>query len=414
MPRKLGTQRPLLNAKGAFANADRAAIREQMERILESPLFKQSKRYPLVLRYLVDRALDGSHQASLKERTIGVEVLGHDPDYDTNSNPTVRVVAGEIRKRLIAYYQEPGHESEIRIELPHGAYTPEFTAPYQVEAPSAVRRRRQRNLLWAVGATLSAALLCIGWRSFMPPRTALDQFWDPVLRGSPSVLLCVGERHPWGSSPALEDRLAQQTVSPPNPSSTDGSANDMRRFITTQSAISIRDVIALTGVTDYLQSKGIRHSIRVASSTSLQDLRQGPAILIGSYNNYWTTRLGGDLRFRFRTGVDELGWIEDAENPSKREWVMKTSTPYTDITADFGLITRVADASTGRMVVSVAGLTGIGTAAAGEFLVNPAGWDSVAKQAPKGWDQKNLQVVIMVRLINGNYGPPSVLAAHFW
>jgi hypothetical protein len=78
---------------------DGAAIREQLERILADPLFKHSKRYPNLLRYIVERTLDGA-TADLKERTLGVVVFGREPTYDTSADPIVRLTAGEIRKRI--------------------------------------------------------------------------------------------------------------------------------------------------------------------------------------------------------------------------------------------------------------------------------------------------------------------------
>ena len=92
----------------------RTLIQPQLERILANPLFKNSKRYPNLLRYVVERTLDG-HPGELKERTLGIEVFGREPDYDTNLDPVVRTTAAEIRKRLAQYYQEPNHETEPRM-----------------------------------------------------------------------------------------------------------------------------------------------------------------------------------------------------------------------------------------------------------------------------------------------------------
>src|SRR5262249_18342558 len=107
---------------------EREAIREQLQRILAHPLFSHSKRYPLLLRWVVEKALDG-RGGQLKEGTLGGEVFGRDPDYDTNTDPVVRITAGEIRKRIAQYYHEPGRESELRIDLPCGTYVPEFHRP---------------------------------------------------------------------------------------------------------------------------------------------------------------------------------------------------------------------------------------------------------------------------------------------
>jgi len=72
------------------------------------------------------------------------------------------------------------------------------------------------------------------------------------------------------------------------------------------------------------------------------------------------------------------------------------------------------DPTTERMVVVAAGIVQYGTIAAGEFLTNPVYLDELAKRAPRGWKKKNLQAVIGTNVINGNSGPPRILATYFW
>src|ERR1017187_6871188 len=100
-------------------------VKTQLARLLASPLFNHSKHYPSLLRYVVHEALEGRGR-HLKERALGVEVFGRDPDYDSNADPVVRTSACEVRKRIAQYYHEPGHEAEIRIDLPSGSYIAEF------------------------------------------------------------------------------------------------------------------------------------------------------------------------------------------------------------------------------------------------------------------------------------------------
>src|SRR5580698_2147544 len=111
--------------RAPFNLEERTAIRKQLERMLANPLFKKSKRYPNLLRYVVEHTLEGD-TSELKERRLGVQVFGRAPDYDANADPVVRATAGEIRKRIAQYYHEQGHEAEIRIELSPGSYVPEF------------------------------------------------------------------------------------------------------------------------------------------------------------------------------------------------------------------------------------------------------------------------------------------------
>src|SRR5664279_5937587 len=83
--------------------ADRLAVQAQLDRMVADPLFKNSRRFPVFLRYVVEHTLDGCPEA-LKERTLGIEVFGRPPNYDTNADPVVRATAGEIRKRIAQYY----------------------------------------------------------------------------------------------------------------------------------------------------------------------------------------------------------------------------------------------------------------------------------------------------------------------
>src|SRR5450759_964706 len=100
-------------------------VRTLLEHVLGSHLFRGSRRCQILLRHITERTLAGD-TSSLKERTLGIEVFGRAPDYDTSQDPIVRAGAAEIRKKLAQYYQEPGHESEVRIELLSGSYIAEF------------------------------------------------------------------------------------------------------------------------------------------------------------------------------------------------------------------------------------------------------------------------------------------------
>jgi len=89
------------------STCDHAAARAQLERIIGSDAFRNSKRYPALLRHLVERSLEG-RGAELKERVLGHEVFGRPAGYDTNADPVVRTSAGESRRRIAQYYHEAG------------------------------------------------------------------------------------------------------------------------------------------------------------------------------------------------------------------------------------------------------------------------------------------------------------------
>jgi hypothetical protein len=57
----------------------------------------------VLLAYTVEQTLLGN-ASELKERTIGVEAFGREPDYDVDLDPIVRTTAVEVQKQLAQYY----------------------------------------------------------------------------------------------------------------------------------------------------------------------------------------------------------------------------------------------------------------------------------------------------------------------
>ena len=122
------------------ATPSRDAVRCQLQQVLSSPEFRASKRCQDFLSYVVEAAIDGRAD-SLKERTIGVDVFSRSSSYDPSEDATVRVKAGDVRKRLGLYYATEGASDRIRIDLPAGTYVPQFRV---VEPAAAADRRRKQ------------------------------------------------------------------------------------------------------------------------------------------------------------------------------------------------------------------------------------------------------------------------------
>ena len=72
----------LTGSWGPSNEAERVAVREQLEKLLLDSHFSSSKRYPSFLRFVLEHTLAGESEL-LKERTLGIEIFGRPPDYDT-------------------------------------------------------------------------------------------------------------------------------------------------------------------------------------------------------------------------------------------------------------------------------------------------------------------------------------------
>ena len=82
-------------AQDLMTKAEQHKVREQLNRLLETHHFKNSRRYPALLRFIVEETLDGRGEY-LKERLLGVRVFDRPADYDTAADPIVRVtIAGD-------------------------------------------------------------------------------------------------------------------------------------------------------------------------------------------------------------------------------------------------------------------------------------------------------------------------------
>ena len=185
-------------------------IREALGRVLESQDFRASRRCQEFLRFVVDTTLSGNGQ-TLKERTIGVEVFGRAASYDPGNDSTVRVKAGEVRKRLQTYYSGTGAADPIRIHLPAGGYLPEFhRTPHApgLTAPPVLGHGALR-WPWLLLAACAVSALSIGLYILVgkiSPQAdpVLLQFWGPALNSTNPVLLCVSYTPVYGLDPALE------------------------------------------------------------------------------------------------------------------------------------------------------------------------------------------------------------------
>ncbi len=388
----------------------REAVREHLERILSSSVFRNSRRYASVLRYLVERALEGTAE-SLKERTIGIEVFGRSPDYDTTTDHAVRSAVAEIRKRLAQYYLDEGAEAALRIEVQPGSYAPQFRqlvggdlreeAPVSVVAPERSRPWQSARIVYAALATaVAVATVAFVARSSDP----LTRFWRPMLASQDRILICIGTV------------AGGHTTPPPGQESTrDEQTITLKEFHTLErQTVHIADAVTLSRFAGLLEARGKSYQVASQSEANFTDLQNGPTILIGLLNNEWTKRLVGQLRFSVeKTGPGKI-LIRDRDHPSQTDWSLDYYRPYLDITKDYALVMRVLDPKTNQMVVTAAGISVFGTLAAADFLTDPNELQKLTTAAPKGWERMNVEVVLSTDVIRGKSGRPHIIASHFW
>ena len=166
---------------------DRDLVLTELRAILANSHFCNSKRYPALLKYIVENTLAGNSER-LKEKTLLVEVFGRRANDDTKTDTVVRYTAGEVRKRLLLYYSSHPTNAGVRISLPAGSYIPEFlrgqeeTEPGEEDAEAAAVAGTDAILYGKDSATASTkgtSHLTNGGeaRPIRPPRGMLSKIW---------------------------------------------------------------------------------------------------------------------------------------------------------------------------------------------------------------------------------------------
>jgi hypothetical protein len=426
------------SSSAEFSEEEKTAIHAQMERLLSNSFFSHSRRFPSFLRYVIGATISGQ-QDVLKERTLGVEIFGKSADYDTSSDPIVRVTAAEIRKRIAQYYQLPGHEDEIRISLPPGSYIPQFhwpqkqkdevtltvnVVPVVTEQPGehalvSLRDRsadqpgepapdylknhsaqRWRNAFFALCGVLIVAMAAgvAFWNSAQ--RTAFDFFWGPVMNTSDPVLFCIADQSQYA---AISLRAAadpsHQTVLQDN-----------------LTAVVIDDITPVVRLAGALQANGKKYTLRGENATTLRDLRAGPTVFIGAFDNAWTLRQTNSLYYHFANNADMTQFhIVQGRSQAETRWTVERSQQMaTNNYSDYAIVARFTDAVTGRISVIAAGIGRGGTIAAGEFLTNPADLAQLERAAKAAGNKKNMEFVLSTQIIDGEPGTPVMEASYFW
>lgn len=135
-------------------------IRAQLAAILRSEQFASARKLSAFLEFAVSSALAG---ADVKEALIGVEVYGREATYNPKTDSIVRAEATRLRAKLREYYEGPGRDDPVLIDLPKGSYVPAFQlrlpAPPPPEPAAETRTPRRIPRVWLalpVGLVLAA------------------------------------------------------------------------------------------------------------------------------------------------------------------------------------------------------------------------------------------------------------------
>jgi hypothetical protein len=389
---------------------EKRIVLAQLEKLLLSPHFRSSKRYPGLLRFVVQQALEGNEE-SLKERTLGIEVFHRAVDYDTSLDPVVRMTAVEVRKRIASYYQQPEQKNELRIELHPGSYVPIFyraretpASPPDLEpgfsadvslSPATFTARTLFSRFWLYATAIFTILgVAVGAGTYFYMKSNItDKFWFPIIKAPGAATLCVGE----------PDAATKKEPTP----------TTIKEELAGTGHLVLDDVITLVRASTALDNRHKHFRIMTAAQANLSQLREGPVVAVGALDNAWTMQLTAPLRFGFMED-NELACVVDHKQKERGNWCVQWDQAQSTLSRDFAIIARYHDSTLDQPVIIAGGLSVQGTVAVGEMLSDPNKLRTLFQNSHKDWRTVNFEAVVQTQVIDGHSGSPRVLAIEYW
>lgn len=415
-------------------------VRETLSALVDSALFRRSKRYPAFLEFVVLNTLAGNAHL-LKERVVADEVFGRSGDYDPSNDPVVRYTAGEVRKRMALYFGN-NPEAPVRIDLPLGGYTAEFhfrpspadeppnNHPAEVleaqdglalavdpAAPSVPSRIRVRWLIASLLVLFAFAFAIVAGSRYTGERAKRD-FWWPVLHDDSPAVIVVGE----GAYPSLEPGPTEKNPQPDHAAPSRDSPTPERALID-EGRIVLGNAIAVSQVCNTFRNYGRDCKVKPAYATVFPDIHNNSVLLIGAFDNALTTRFLSSLRYQFRAEplpsqnvlVSRM-IVDQSQHSSDSPWQTGRDRPSGEAGVDYAILARFHSDINDGMAVVIAGLGPQATHSAAEYVCSTKidAMREIAARAPKSWKGVNFEAVLQIDLTLGSPGHVRVVAANYW
>ena len=399
--------------------SERDHFSKQIDGLVSSNALRHAESLCKLLRYLAKHALE-QPGVSLKEYQIATEVFGRRPDFDPQTDSTIRVQAGRLRAKLSEYYATEGAEDTILVDLPKGTYVLEFHRRTLAETkalPGSNGRARaiteagktspnRMTAVVALGVLFVAALGLIG--SLLTSRKAAEadlkteaetapaefrEFWKPFL---------TGPEEPWlvFSNAAFVGR-PETGMRYYNP------AQDSARPIWDHYS-GVGEVLAVHELDQVFAL--LHHRIRVkrGSLFSLDDVRNNDLIFLGSPSeNLTLTEIPGTRQFVFQRLIDgprkgDLAIIN--VRPQADEARVFLASPSTSpLIEDYAVIALMPGLDPARSVMMFAGTTTFGTQAAVEYVCRQSSLKELLSRlsVSKPGDLKPFEALLRVKVTRG-------------
>jgi hypothetical protein len=428
--------------EGDWVFSESLAVEEKRElvaRVAESLAFQKSPRLRAFLLYVADCTLENRPEDA-REQQIAQHVFHRKPGYNPGQDNIVRVEARSLRKRLEAYFEAEGKDEPVVVTMPKGSYAltfeprctetaeqaevvlpaaaPEFPAP---PVPVQTAHRSWRAHIWPVLVGILACLVVVQWfaggaKAPQPATSPRTLPFSALMREPLETYVVTSD-----SSLVLIQELIRRQLSLdeyisrryPESGGPDATGLDLLRLLRSRQYTNAAEVNLAGKILQLNADPSHRVSLRYSRDMEVSDFKNRNIILLGSpIGNPWTQLLGASLNFQFEMDERQRGKIRNRFPRQGEQTVYSMTTPAGETGRSYGVIAFVPNVTGTGSALLIAGTSGEGTQAAGEFICDEARTVKTLKAVgidPTG-PPRYFEILIQVDAVAGNPSRSTVLA----
>ncbi|HOL69813.1 MAG TPA: hypothetical protein PLA43_04835 [Bryobacteraceae bacterium] len=403
--------------------------RELVARVANSSYFQKSPRLRSFFLYVAECTLENRLE-DVREVQIAQHVFHRKADYNPGQDNIVRVEARSLRKRLELFFANEGKDETMIISMPKGSYALTFeprSQQQQLEAPpeevpaatQAGSSPWRVRVLWLAVAVLACALVLQGYlyrqggasepgaRRTLPFSALLDNTRDTYIVTSDTALIVIQELA--GQQLTLDEYINRRYPEP-----TDRARLELARRMQTRQYTNAAEVRIATRIMSFQGDPSRPVLLRYAREMQLSDFKDHNVILLGSpIANPWASLLGKSLSFQFGIDGQWRGMIRNLKPRAGEQPLYAMTTRSGESGEAYAVVALIPNVTGQGSVLLVAGTTGEGTQAAGEFICDEALASKALREIgidPEG-PLRYFEILLKVQTVAGSPSQSAVLAA---
>ena len=401
----------------------REALLSEVGRIISSEVLRGSESLCQLLGYLASHSV-GERSSSVKEHQIATEVFGRTVDFDPRLDSTVRVQTSRLRAKLAEYYAGPGAQDPLIVDIPRGAYSvvvrprpireepPPHIEVHTADFVPVVRPDRYRFAVWLLSIICCGLIVSLLYVVRIRPAPVaevrpeipapLKAFWH-VFMGAPERTWVVFSNAEFVGRPETGLRYL-------DPARDQGAA-------IFDHYTGIGEVMAIHEL-DQLFAQ-FRHGVVVKRGRllAMDDVKNNDLIFVGSPSENLALRdLPVMQQFQFRrldSGPRKGDLAIMNLHPAQEEQKGYIDSVGLPVKEDYAVIGLLPGPTRQHWVMTLAGVTTMGTQAAVEYVCSGSGVEQLLKTARNARGEvMSFEAVIRVSVSRGVPVSSQLVAAH--